>query len=41
MVAVESEDNSETKEKKGLRQHGVVAAVKVAVRGFSMGVSTC
>ncbi|XP_009613043.1 protein TWIN LOV 1-like [Nicotiana tomentosiformis] len=41
LVAVESEDNSETKEKKGLRQHGVVAAVKVAVRGFSMGVSTC
>lgn len=40
-VAVQSEDNSETKEKKGLRQHGVVAAVKVAVRGLSMGVSTC
>ncbi|XP_055818698.1 protein TWIN LOV 1-like isoform X4 [Solanum dulcamara] len=40
-VAVEGEDNSETKENQGLRQHGVIAAVKVAVRGLSMGVRTC
>lgn len=37
-VAVEGEDNSENQ---GLRQRGVVAAVKVAVRGMSMGVTTC
>ncbi|XP_059278286.1 protein TWIN LOV 1-like [Lycium ferocissimum] len=40
-VAVEGEDNSETKEKPGMRQRGVVAAVKIAVRGLSMGVRTC
>ncbi|CAN4124308.1 unnamed protein product [Withania somnifera] len=39
-VAVEDENNSETKEKQELRQLGVAAAVKVAVRGFSMGVRT-
>lgn len=40
-VAVEGEDNNETKENQGLRQRGVVAAVKVAVRGLSMSVRTC
>ncbi|KAJ8574338.1 hypothetical protein K7X08_026143 [Anisodus acutangulus] len=40
-VAVEGADNSETKEKPGLRQRAVVAAVKIAVRGLSMGVRTC
>ncbi|KAK4339264.1 hypothetical protein RND71_040726 [Anisodus tanguticus] len=38
-VGVEGEDNSETMEKPGLRQHGVVAAVKIVVRGLSMGLS--
>ncbi|XP_015062696.1 protein TWIN LOV 1-like isoform X2 [Solanum pennellii] len=40
-VAVEGEDSNETKENQGLRQRGVVAAVKVAVRGLSMSVRTC
>ncbi|KAF3638414.1 Protein TWIN LOV 1 [Capsicum annuum] len=39
-VTVEGEDNSRSKEKEGLRQR-VVAAVKVAVRGLSMGMRAC